>query len=478
MNSKWAENELLNVDLKDQRLNKRCAKILKSFADSPVSPINQACDDWSETKAAYRFFQNDKVQYQEITKGHQKATTLRTDGLKTILAVQDTTYFTYTNHPKTTGLCPLSRNRGKHKKEIPTLGLIMHSTLAVDCNGIPLGVCNQKIYSRPGLSEEKKKLKKRTHNVALPIKEKDSYKWIEALEQTVKTFSERSEDVVTICDREADMYDLFLRAKELNTHLLVRASQNRTVNKKSIYSEKTGQKLWSLLKKKDVMGVVTIEVPKRDTIPAHEAKCQVKYCDFVLNRPKNHFYKHTKDLPNLKLYAVYIHEIPKGNNSDAIEWVLLTTLPVTSFELALEKMQWYCFRWRIETWHKILKSGLRVEDCRLSTSKRLIRYLSIMSIVAWRIFWITLISRVTPESSCYIFLNDMEWKILYRKFKKGSKLPAKEPTVNQCVRWIGQLGGFLARKKDKEPGIIYMWRGLKYLSAMVDAVRDAKGICG
>ena len=121
MNSKWAENELLSVDLKDQRLNKRCVKILTSFSNSPISPINQACDDWSETKAAYRFFQNDNVKYQEITKGHLQATTIRTDGLKTILAVQDTTYFTYTNHPKTTGLCPLSRNRGKHKKEIPTL---------------------------------------------------------------------------------------------------------------------------------------------------------------------------------------------------------------------------------------------------------------------------------------------------------------------------------------------------------------------
>ncbi len=478
MNSNWVENELGTVDLGDHRLNKRCAKILKSFADSPVSPINQACEDWSETKAAYRFFQNGKVKYQEITKGHQQATTIRTDGLKTILAVQDTTYFTYTNHPKTTGLCPLSRNKGKHKKEIPTLGLIMHSTLAVDCNGIPLGVCNQKIYSRPKLSEEKKKLKKRTHNNALPIKEKDSYRWIEALEQTVMTFPEKSKSIVTICDREADMYDLFLRAKELNTHLLVRACQNRKVNKKSPYSEKTGQKLWTLLKKEDIKGVVTIDIPKRDTIPARKAKCQVKYCNFVLNHPTNHFEKHTKELPNLKLYAIYIHEIQKEIKSDAIEWMLLTTLPVTSFELAIEKMKWYCFRWRIETWHKILKSGLRVEDCRLSTSQRLIRYLSIMSIVAWRIFWITLISRVTPESSCYIFLNDMEWKILYRKFKKGSKLPVKEPTIYQCVRWIGQLGGFLARKIDKEPGIIYMWRGLKYFSAMVDAVRDSKGIYG
>lgn len=477
MKLNWAENELRTVNLSDQRLNKRCAKILTSFANSPVSPINQACGDWSETKAAYRFFKNDKVNYQKITKGHQEATTARTDGLKTILAIQDTTYLTYTKHPKTSGLCPLTRNNGKHKKVIPTLGLIMHSTIAVDCDGTPLGICNQKIYSRPQLSDEKKKLKKISHNVALPIKDKDSYKWIGALEQTVDNFSERSKDIVTICDREADIYDLFLRANELNTHLLVRACKNRKVNKKSTYSEKTGQYLWTLLKNKGVKGKVTIDIPKRDKTPARKAICLVKYSSFVLNFPKNHFDKNTRKLPNLKLYAVYIHEI-NNSGTDSIEWMLLTTLPITSFQLAMEKLKWYCFRWRIETWHKILKSGLRVEDCRLSTSQRLIKYLSIMSIVGWRILWITLISRVTPETSCYIFLNKIEWKILFRKFKKGHKIPKKEPTVNQCVRWIGQLGGFLGRKKDKEPGIIYIWRGLKYFHAMVDAVGNAQGIYG
>ena len=478
MESNWIDEEMNDIDLGDARLKKRCEKILERFAQSPTSPINQACSDWSETKAAYRFFQNDKVNYKEITNGHHKATAKRTDKQETILAVQDTTYFTYTNHPATNGLCPLSRNRGKHKNEIPVLGLIMHSTLAINCDGLPLGVCNQKIYSRPKVSKKQKVLNKRSHNANLPTKKKDNYKWIESLEKTVELFQDSSERIVTICDREADMYDLFLKATELNTHLLVRASQNRTVNKKSVYSEKTGEKLWALLEKQNGGVTIIVDVPKRNKVPARKAKCKISYCDFKLNRPKNHYERHMKELPDINLYAIYVKELKPDKNIEPIDWMLLTTLNVKTIEDALEKVKWYCYRWRIETWHKILKSGLRVEDCRLSTAQRLIRYLALMSIVAWRIFWITLISRQTPQSSCYIFLSEIEWKILYRKFNKRKKFPKKEPTINQCVRWIAQLGGFLARKNDKEPGITYLWRGIKHFEAMVDAINSTRDIYG
>ncbi len=477
MNKGWVDNEFQTLDLGDQRLNKRLNAICDSFADAPLSPINQACGQWSETKAAYRFFQNDNVDYKEITKSHANAVHLRCESEPIILALQDTTYLTY-SHPKTSGLCSLTKNRGKNKPEIHTLGLIMHSTLAVTCTGLPLGVCNQKIYSRPQVSEEKKLLKKRSHNAALPTKDKDTYRWIEALEQTIKTFPEKGESIITICDREADMYDLFLKAHDLNTHLLVRACQNRTVNKKSTYSEKTGEKLWDLLKKQKSETTITIDVPKRNTIPARKATCEIRYCNYLLNPPKNHFENKTKELPKLKLYAVYVSEVGSENDSDTIDWMLLTTLPVLSIEEALEKIKWYCLRWRIETWHKVLKSGLRVEDCRLATAERLIRYLAVMSIVAWRIFWITLISRIAPNESCYLFLNDIEWKILFRKFNKNKKLPNKEPSIKQTVHWIARLGGFLARKNDGEPGIIYMWRGLKCFSTMVDTIMDVQDIYG
>ena len=144
----------------------------------------------------------------------------------------------------------------------------------------------------------------------------------------------------------------------------------------------------------------------------------------------------------------------------------------------MEKIKWYCLRWRIEVFHKVLKSGLKVEDCRLSTADRLIRYLSIMSIVAWRIFWITLVARTSPECSCSIFLKEFEWKILYYKFHKNKQLPKQPPSLKQSIKWIAMLGGFLARKGDNDPGIIHVWRGLKKLAIMIEGAKLLKNTYG
>ena len=143
--------------------------------------------------------------------------------------------------------------------------------------------------------------------------------------------------------------------------------------------------------------------------------------------------------------------------------MLLTDLQVSSFEEAKEKVAWYCLRWRIEVFHKILKSGLRVEQCRLQSADRLVRYLTIMSIIAWRIYWLTLIARTNPELPCTAFVADEEWKVLYSKIKKTKSFPKKPPRIREVVHWIANLGGFLGRKGDGEPGVMTLWRGWKRL---------------
>jgi len=478
MDNDWILNEFKLIDFGDQRLNKRLIRLTDDFVKSPESPINQACTDWADTKAAYRFFKNDNISYKEIINSHTSATKDRCNDFSNILVVQDTTYFTYSQHPKTKGLCPLSRSRGKHKEHIYTLGLIMHSALAVSPDGLPLGIMDQKIYARPELSEETKEIKKRTHNNALPIEEKDSFRWIESLRNTATLLKPHSCDFVTICDREADMYDFFLCAKEIGTKILVRGNYNRKVNKKSLYSEVTGIKLWSLLKQKKSIGNIEIEIPKQKEQSGRKVKCEVRISQFELSSPLNHVDRKIKDLPNLKMYAIYLSEKNVSKEVEPIDWMLLTNIPVETFDEALEKISWYCLRWRIEVFHKILKSGLKVEDCRLSTSERLTRYLSVMSIVAWRLFWLTMISRTTPKASCNLFLTAMEWKILYLKFNKNQKLPEHPPSIKQCTIWIAMLGGFLNRKSDNEPGITHVWRGLKIFSNMLEGVeimRDSYG---
>ncbi len=163
-----------------------------------------------------------------------------------------------------------------------------------------------------------------------------------------------------------------------------------------------------------------------------------------------------------------------------MNWILLTNININNFEEAVEKIQWYCLRWRIEVFHKILKSGLKVEECRLQTADRLIRFLTIMSIIAWRIFFITLVARTNPNLSYTVILTDDEWKVLYTKMLKTKDYPEIPPPIREIVRWIAKLGGFLARKNDLEPGPIALWKGWKRLFDLAEGWRLAHElyICG
>jgi hypothetical protein len=479
MNKSWANNEFLSVDLGDERLNKRLLIISERFAQSPLSPINNACDNWAETKAAYRFFRNEKVNYQEITKSHIEATRERCRDYSTILAIQDTSYCNYSMHTKTKGLCPLSRNKGKHKDDIVTLGLIMHSTFVVGTDGLPLGIADQKIYSRPQPAEPMDAKTRKALNDQLPTEDKDSYRWVESLENTCTNLKDIKSNIVTIGDREADMYDLFLRAKQLESSFIIRANHDRTVNKKSRYSEVTGMKLWDLLKSQRCEATIQIQIPKQKNLAERTATCEVKFSPFIMSIPANYCEgKHIKNPEVLNLYAVCVLETNCPEGFEPVEWMLITNISVLNREQAIEKIEWYCLRWRIETWHKVLKSGLQVENCRLSTSERLVRYLSVMSIVAWRIFWITLVARVSPDASANFFLNESEWKLLAAKFSKTDEEKLQKPTLEQTIRWIAQLGGFLARKSDKDPGITHIWRGMKKFAAMLEGAALSRDIYG
>ena len=475
MQSHWTEREFECAHFGDKRLNRRLIEVAVCLSETPESSIHQACLNWTDTKAAYRFFNNDSVHYQEILATHRKATLQRAKAFDTILAVQDTSYLNYSDHPKTTGLCPLSKHEGKHRRQNTTSGLVMHSTLAVTTQGLPIGLLEQKIYARKTLDEKEKNLKKSSQRNLLPIQKKDSMRWVEALEKTHASFASHSTQVVTVCDREGDMYDLFLRAHNLNRPLLVRA-KNRVVNKSSTCSKKSGERLTNLFDRKKASGNLEICLPKSKDRPARQALCDVKVTRMTMTPPRNHAKPADGKLPRLSLYAVRVVEKKPPSGSDPVDWLLVTSMKVETLEQALEKVKWYCLRWRIEVFHKILKSGLRVEECRLADSARLIRYLALTSVIAWRIFWVTLTARTAPEASCLLAFNELEWKVLFQAANPKKKIPQRPPSVRLCVRWLAQLGGFLARKHDNEPGITSIWRGMRKLADMLEGLKMAQAL--
>jgi hypothetical protein len=474
MNNKynnWAKKEFSEVNFGDKRLNNRVIILADRFSDSPEAPINQASFDWSETKAAYRFFNNDKISDTKIRNSHIKQTVERCSKFETILAVQDTSYISFINHKQTKGLGLINNNKGTYGN-YDIKGLMMHSTLAVSTEGLPLGLLDQKIYSRKQRTKKERKLHAETYQL-LPIEKKESYRWLESLKNTDNVISNSNFRVVTVCDREADMHEFFLLADHLDLPLLVRAKTDRTINR-STADSRDGVKLFEFMNNQKVVGTLNIEVPKKDGKLARKAVLQLRYSSIILNPCKNNIKLKSGLLANIKLTAIYLKEKKPPKDIEPIEWMLTTNLEVKNLEEAVEKVKWYCHRWKIEIFHKILKSGLNVESCRLATAQKLIRYLALMSIVGWRILWLTIIARTAPNTSCEIFLKESEWKLLYyRVYKKKQKFK-KPPLIKDVFIWIARLGGFLARKNDGSPGITHMWRGLKRLADIIDGFEIAK----
>jgi Transposase DNA-binding len=195
-NSDWAREELGRVDLGDKRRTARLIKLCGRLAEMPESSINQACVDWAETKAAYRFFHNEHVEVRKILAAHQAKTFERARRHRTVLAIQDTSYLVYTSHRQTTGLGKLSLKKGKRVEKIHSRGLLMHSCLAVTTNGLPLGLLDQKIFAREAGTEDQTE-----HRNVLPIEEKESYRWLESLKNSRSVRG--NTQLVTVCDREA-----------------------------------------------------------------------------------------------------------------------------------------------------------------------------------------------------------------------------------------------------------------------------------
>lgn len=464
----WAADEFNEVDLGDKRLDSRLIKLCDSFSESPESPINQACADWAETKAAYRFFQNKNVDVERIMFAHRDKTSGRAAGHRTVLALQDTSYFVYTNHLKTKGLGKISMKKGKNIDKIYSRGLVMHTCFAVTTKGTPLGLFDQKIFARQLRPEHERRGTGGRHvQDVLPIEEKESYRWIKSLETTIKISTKTQ--VVTVCDRECDFYDFFKIADKNGSAVLVRASQNRTVNRNSRYAEKDVSKLWDYIALQPVAGTYTIDVSARQKTrhckgrKPRTAQMEVKFGSFKMNPPRNNPKHKMEVLPDIQMYAIHALEKHPPEGEDAVEWMLLTNQPVTTLTEACERVRWYSLRWRIEMYFKVLKSGFRVETCRLGTADRLICYLTVMSIVAWRLFMITLIARTNPSLPCSEFLSELEWTVLAAKSSRNGSLSTTPPSIAEVLIEIAKLGGYLARKRDSPPGTLVLWRGWKRL---------------
>lgn len=453
----WAEREFCRAELGDVRRLKRLIQLAQQRGASPNASIPQACGSHAATKAAYRFYDNDAIKPEAILVSHQEATKERLSNQSLVLAVQDTTQLDYTHHPQTKGLGTL--HDAKHH------GLLVHTTLAVTPERVPLGIIQQQVWTRPIEEFGKKHTRKQR-----PIEEKESYKWLNSLQETAKLQQQLPyTQIVSVGDRrgdirervlpQADVYELFVQAKELSQNILIRASWNRCVDHPEKY-------LWDHLQNHPVAGTLTITVPRQQNQPQREATLSIRYALVRLRPPQR---PKGQKLPSVTVWAVLALEEQPPQATKPLEWLLLTTVPVDAFDDACERLAWYTCRWLIEVYHKVLKSGCRVEQRQFDDVERLRRYLAVDNVVAWRVLFLTMLGREMPEMPCDAILEAHEWQALYCFIHQTHTPPQQPPTLFQATLWIAQLGGFLARKADGQPGVTVIWRGLQRLQDVANA---------
>jgi hypothetical protein len=233
--------------------------------------------------------------------------------------------------------------------------------------------------------------------------------------------------------------------------LLIRAEQDR------LLAEGQGH-LWEKMTQQEVSGIQEIQVPRQKNRPARVARLEVRFASVRLKSPKN-----KKRRPELTLWAVWAREAEVPPQGERIEWMLLTTMPVATFEEAIEKLAWYTIRWGIEVYHRTLKSGCKVEERQLGHADRIETCLAIDLVVGWRIFHLAKLGRETPDVPCTVFFEETEWKALVAHITQNPNPPEKPPTLREAMRMVATLGGFLGRKGDGEPGTKSLWLGLQRL---------------
>lgn len=458
----WVNEEFFELDLGDKRVNKGAKKIINSLASQPGASIPTVFKSWSETKACYEFFHNGKVQTKAILAPHIKATLERINRESVVLLPQDTCSLNYTSKPSIKDLGDIGSSKTK--------GYFVHPLLAITPLRINLGIVDTKIWTRD--TERKKRTDHEAY--ALPIEEKEKFRWIESYHIACNVAKEcPNTQIIALADREGDFAELFevvqkaQKANEKYAHIIVRSCHDRAVESSTDPIDKENEnicndeqskferKLKSKLKLSKPLGEVKFTIPGTTSRPARAITQTLKSAKVTFKKRST---GKDSNYPSVTINAVMAIEENPPEGVEPLIWVFLTTLPVDTFEQVSLVIQYYLCRWEIEVFFKILKSGCEVEERRL-TGDVIIPLIAIFLIIAWRIMYAMKMGRSCPEISCETLFSASEWKSVHKILNKEAKLPDQPPSLGVFIKMIGSLGGYLNRKNDPPPGPKAMWIG-------------------
>ena len=420
----WAEQEFGGCELGHARRTEQLVKVATNKGRRPSGSYTRACGGNRHAYKGYSRLMNNKreeISSSSLLGGHRQQTIRRMANEKTALIIQDTMEMNFSTRPHCEGLGPI----GKNQTGAVSQGLKMHSRIATSIRGLPLGVLGTQIYAATPKPKGTGKTDMR------PIEEKESHRWLQTYEDA-RDISRQLSDVHIVCigDRESDIFELFDQRRRQGgaVDILVRAKHNRCLQDQE-------KKLFEHMAQGKPDGSVSISVPRqrekkgkpskpgRPSFPARTAEVEVRFREITICAPQTPL---LKDKKPITLAAVYLFEKNPPPGATRIRWMLLTTMQVRSVKQAMKCVRWYCLRWRIEEWHRVLKSGCGVLEHQNQSGESLARAISIDAVVAWRIMLLALLGRELPELPCELLFNSWECEVLQLLAQKKTSHSARQ----------------------------------------------------
>lgn len=451
----WIAMETQGADFGDARLDARYQILLDQLSDKPSLSIPAACGGYAETQAAYRFVDNKKTDPGKVLQPHRNATLERIRAEAVVIAAQDTTEVDLTRKQEKVG-GPLNDEK--------RWGVYVHPVLVMTPQRVPLGVVDATMWSRdPAEFAKSSKERKRTRRKK-PFEEKESYRWLKGYEAACQIAAEApNTKVVCVSDSEGDIYECFVagvHGEGRRAEWIVRGCQDRVLAEED-------KNLLQLLACQAPLGTMTVRVSKREASTgdgrkrrqpreSRKAKVTIRALRTLLSPPD----RTGRKLPPVSINAIWVREENPPEGEEPIDWLLVTSLPITTFEEVCTVVGYYCCRWEIEVYFRVLKSGCKIEDLQFEREDRLQVCLALYLIVAWRVLYVLMLGRECPHLRCDAIFSEAEWKSVY-VIANHAPAPKKPPTLEMIIPMIAELGGYLGRKHDGPPGPQTMWIGLQ-----------------
>lgn len=438
-NDEWVKSQFDRINLGDKRLNNRIKIIASNMIANPSASIPQQNKTWKDIKGAYRFFDSKRVVFDDVIRPHVELTKREIEKRELILAIQDTCYITYSHHQSVKGLSKLGSESSKAG------GIVLHNTLAVDpTKPYPevIGVLDQHIHDRNKISDRDDTWK-------------ESKLWAEA-SQRIHIENSKTR-IIEVMDREGDVFDIMQNCLSLKHDFVIRAVNDRRLD------DLSEDKLFDLIKNLRPLGVIELKVRKKSGQIPRKALLNVSFSKVTLCGPRN------RKNETIECNVVYVLEKEPPKGQEPLEWVLLTSVEVNSFEDACQVIEWYKCRWIIEEYHKCIKSGCKVEKKQLKEEFRIENFLGVANIVAVKLLQLRDAARLTPKISAKKIIDPLKVNILL----KYNKIKKKDITIYKYYRLVAKMGGFLDRKSDGEPGWQTLWKGETILMLLVEGARMA-----